>query len=119
MTDTKSKLLEQLSDALAPGMPERCGLIGARGGFYEIENIHEKPELGFHMEPSRFIDLVEKGAAATWHTHPGKDPNLSDEDMHGFAQWPQLKHYVVGIRDGEPTVVCFIVEDGIVMGAAE
>jgi proteasome lid subunit RPN8/RPN11 len=115
VTDTKSKLLERLSDALAPGLPERCGLVGARGGFHEVGNIHVDPVAGFHMEPSALIDAVEKGAVATWHTHPGKDPNLSDEDMAGFKQWPQLRHYIVGIRDGEPCVVCFMIEDGIVM----
>lgn len=115
MTDTKSKLLERLADALAPGLPERCGLIGARGGFIEIDNIHEQPEIGFHMEPVAFIEAIEKGAGATWHTHPGKDPNLSEEDMNGFRQWPNLIHYIVGIRDGEPCVACFGMENDILM----
>jgi proteasome lid subunit RPN8/RPN11 len=115
VTDIASKLLSNLSDALAPGAPERCGLIGPRGGFIEVDNLHETPELGFHMDPSAFLSAVKSGAVATWHTHPGKDPNLSEEDMRGFKQWPQLKHYVVGIRDGEPTVVAFEVRDNIVV----
>lgn len=115
MTDTKSKLLERLADALTPGLPERCGLIGPRGGVLEIKNIHEQPEAGFHMEPETFLAGIETGAVATWHTHPGKDPNLSEEDMNGFKQWPSLKHYIVGVRDGKPCVVCFAIVDGVVM----
>ena len=118
MSDTKSKLLEKLSDALTPGLPERCGLVGPRGGILEIENIHTDPVAGFHMEPKAFLTGIETGATATWHTHPGKDPNLSEEDMNGFRQWPMLKHYIVGVRDGEPCVVCFAVENGVMMKVA-
>lgn len=118
VTDIKSKLLERLSDALTPGLPERCGLIGARGGFIELKNIHAEPELGFHMDPGPFIEGVEKGAVATWHTHPGKDPNLSEEDKAGFSQWPTLLHYIVGVRDSEPFVQCFALEDDIIMKVA-
>lgn len=117
MIDIKSKLLSHLSEALVPGMSERCGLLGARGGFIEIDNIHDRPDIGFHMDPAAFLAAVEKGATATWHTHPGKDPNLSEEDMEGFKQWPSLRHYIVGIRDGEPFVACFAIVDGVVMKA--
>lgn len=115
MTDTKSKLLEQLANELTPGLPERCGLIGSNGEVQEIANIHGQPDRGFHMEPVAFLEGLEKGAVATWHTHPGGDPNLSEEDMRGFQQWPHLKHYIVGIRDGQPCVACFAIEGGIVM----
>lgn len=118
MSDIKSKLLDRLTNALTPGAPERCGLIGARGGFIEIENVHAQPEAGFHMEPGAFLAAIKKGARATWHTHPGKDPNLSEEDMAGFRQWPGLKHYIVGVRDGEPCVVCFEIKNDIVVKAA-
>lgn len=107
-----STLLAELSDALELGTPERCGILTADGHLVEIPNIHADPVKGFHMEPVAFLACLEAGAVATWHTHPGKDPNLSEEDMRGFLQWPMLTHHIVGIRDGEPTVHSFGVKHG-------
>lgn len=114
---TRSALLKLVADQLEHGMPELCGVIMPDGDFVEVPNIHAEPALGFHMEPRTFLGLLGLGAVATWHTHPGKDPNLSDEDLVGFQQWPNLEHHIVGIRDGVPTVHSFKVDDGIVVTA--
>jgi len=96
VTDTASKLLEKY---FPHGTAELCGVVTKRGAIVELENIHETPDLGFHIEPKAFLE----------------DPNLSEEDMAGFLQWPELKHYIVGIRDGAPAVQAFIVADGFVL----
>lgn len=100
---------------IASDKVERCGVVLKDGSWLEISNVHPEPEKGFHMDPTSFVAALEAGAVATWHTHPGKDPNLSEEDMIGFRQWPQLKHYIVGIRDGVQTVAAFEIKDGVVV----
>ena len=86
---------------------------------HTVNKWRKRPEVGFHMEPKAFLAGINSGATATWHTHPGKDPNLSEEDMAGFRQWPQLRHYIVGIRDGQPYVQCFAIENGILLKVPE
>lgn len=115
MVDIVSKLIAELSDALGPEDAERCGLVTADGELLEIKNIHSDPWRGFHMEPKALIEGVGAGAVATWHTHPAGDPNLSHEDLNGFRQWPQLVHFILGVRDGEPTVQSFQVVDDVVV----
>lgn len=117
MIDIASKLLTEVSaeHALVAGAAERCGLIGADGEVIEVANVHAEPESGFHMEPICFLAAVNEGAVATWHTHPGQDPNLSEEDMVGFLAWPSLEHHILGIRDGKPAVHSFAVKNGRVV----
>lgn len=88
----------------AEGTPERCGIIKKDGAVLELPNVHEEPTKGFRMGVN---DILEHfgDAEATWHTHPGMDPNLSEDDFAGFSNWPDLTHYIVGVRDGEPKVV--------------
>ncbi|WOF44373.1 Mov34/MPN/PAD-1 family protein [Sphingopyxis indica] len=94
---------------------ERCGFLLKDGTLVEVPNVHSEPEKGFDMDSAAMIEHLEKPLVATWHTHPGGDPNLSQEDYAGFLNWPHLKHYIVGTRDGEVTVECYIVEDGLVI----
>lgn len=120
MPDTiASKLLDFVElDELAPGRSELCGVILADGDVMQLTNIHPEPDKGFHIDPAAFLVQVEAGATGTWHTHPGHDPNLSEEDMTGFQSWPKLAHHIVGIRDGQPTVHSFkVLDDGVVVNA--
>lgn len=118
MPDIKSNLLDFVEESdLAYGAPELCGVVLADGDIMQLPNIHEKPVEGFHIEPKAFLEQIEAGAIATWHTHPGRDPNLSHEDFEGFHAWPSLTHHIVGIRDGEPTVHSFRFEDGVLVTA--
>jgi len=117
VTDTASNLLANFAEALEPGAAERCGVVMPDGEIVEIKNIHANPVEGFHMEPRAFLGYVENGAVATWHTHPGNDPNLSQEDYEGFHAWPNLVHHIVGIRDGEPAVHSFKFVDGVLVTA--
>lgn len=96
------------------GTPERCGILTKAGEVLELTNIHAQPLQGFRMDPSE-IAIHFSDAEATWHTHPGADPNLSEEDYAGFMQWPALGHVIVGVRDGEPLALRFEVEDGVLV----
>lgn len=103
------------ADALELRQPEICGVVRADGTVIFIANVHPNPVEGFVMEPKAFLEEVEAGAIATWHTHPASDPNLSQEDMAGFLAWPKLKHFIIGIRDGEPHAAEYKVENGVVI----
>jgi proteasome lid subunit RPN8/RPN11 len=82
----------------------------------EVENIDPNPETGYFMRTDTVIPLIENDmVAATWHTHPDSDPALSGEDYIGFLNWPDFRHYIIGIRDGKPAVVCHYIEDGLVL----
>lgn len=78
----------------------------------EVENICTKPEEGFLVaaaDVKKYLDT----AIATWHTHPGKDANLSANDYQTFVNFPHWNHYIVG-TDG---VRCYKVIEGRVIVA--
>lgn len=113
MPDIAPKLLKLLTEK---GTPERCGVITRRGRVVELTNVHPSPVEGFIIKPQEVLHWLGSGkAVATWHTHPGADPNLSDADYNGFLQWPGLDHWIAGVRDGEPFAVCFQIVDGLVV----
>lgn len=105
-----------ISNLTPEGTPERCGVITKNGKVVELVNIHENPIDGFSFSAQDSLDWLASGdAISTWHTHPGGDPNLSEQDYAGFLQWPDLTHWVVGLRDGEPLAVEYVIDDGLVV----
>lgn len=98
---------------LYEGPLERVGFILKNDEIVEVENICEDPTQGFDV---RGEDLIKYAgdAAATWHTHPDEDSNLSAGDWHSFRNWPELDHYIIG-KDG---VTKYVVEDGDVLVAS-
>jgi proteasome lid subunit RPN8/RPN11 len=94
------------------GTKERCGLILSRNRVVESENVADDPVAGFEVDPHDLVKYDGK-IVGTWHTHPGKPSAFSQADYFGFAQWPDLKHWIVG-TDG---VRCYAIEDGIVVNA--
>lgn len=119
MLDTACNLFPMLTDE---GTPERCGLILKTGRIVELKNVAENPVTGFRMNPTEVLNFLSKkraNPAATWHTHPGGDPNLSEKDMAGFLQWPDLDHYIIGVRNGVRTVTKFEVVDGVILNGGE
>jgi len=109
--DITSKLAACLQDG---DTLERCGFITARGRVVEVKNVAEDPTVGFRVAAADTLKWAEK-ARGTWHTHPDSDANLSEEDYAGFSQWPSLRHYIVGRRDGAVEVRCYVVRDGLVV----
>ncbi|SKB62193.1 Mov34/MPN/PAD-1 family protein [Sphingopyxis flava] len=95
---------------------ERCGFIFRDGSIVEIDNVHSEPERGFRMDPKQILEHVDNpDLVGTWHTHPGGDPNLSQEDYAGFLSWPHLEHHIVGELRGTPTVESFVIDNGLVL----
>ncbi len=107
MKDIKSKLKVNLKPE---DLSERCGIILTNGEILETPNTHSDPEKGFVI-PAEAMFAEIKNLDGTWHTHPGQDSNLSQEDYHGFSQWPDLHHFIIGV-DG---VREFTVQGGIVI----
>ena len=93
---------------------ERCGLILKDGTIVEIENVAAVPDKSYKMNPVEVIKHADN-IAATWHTHPDSDPNLSGADYTGFLGWPGLEHFIIGRRNGKVTVTKWIVENGLVL----
>jgi proteasome lid subunit RPN8/RPN11 len=107
VTDTVSILSNLLSEGEEL---ERCGFVLTDGEVVEVNNTHPEPEKGFVI-PAASFRKYEDRIVATWHTHPKANANLSQEDYKGFSQWPQLRHYIIGV-DG---VRAFEVTDGLVV----
>lgn len=91
--ETLKKVLKQF---YAPDGPERVGFIGKKNSIIEVKNVSQKPEDGFLVAPEDTIKCIEKGAWASWHTHPGQDSNLSGEDHKMFMNWPYMTHFIIG-----------------------
>lgn len=118
MLDIASKLFPMLTQE---GTPERCGFVLKTGRVVEVSNVAEDPVTGFRMKPEEVLTFLSKKRAvpvATWHTHPGASPNLSEMDYAGFLQWPEWQHYIVGVRDGKPSVARYDVLEGDVIVAS-
>lgn len=93
---------------------ERCGVVLKDGTIVEGANLHDEPEKGFRLDPMTLLENEDE-LAGTWHTHPDSDPNLSQEDYAGFLNWPNLSHFIIGLRAGEVVVKEYIVENGLVV----
>jgi len=95
---------------------ERCGLILKDGTVVDIPNVADDPKTSFEMDLAAAIEHLDADTvAATWHTHPESDPNLSGEDYSCFLSWPDLEHVIVGILDGKTVVRRYRVEQGLVI----
>lgn len=107
MSDIKSKLSKKLKKT---DEQERCGLILTGDKIIETKNTHDDPVKGFKIDVEALAEN-EDSLTGTWHTHPNDTANLSQEDYAGFLQWPDLRHYIIGV-DG---VRCFEVADGLIV----
>lgn len=96
----------ELSKLYSPDR-ERVGFVLVDGSIVEVENICEKPELGFDVKGEDIAQFMPV-ARGTWHTHPDATKNLSMKDFDTFMDWPDHQHWIVG-TDG---VRRYWVEDG-------
>jgi proteasome lid subunit RPN8/RPN11 len=93
---------------------ERCGLILKDGTIVEIDNVAEDRTNSYRMKAEDVVFFLPN-TVATWHTHPDTDPNLSGEDYAGFLAWPDLRHHIIGRRNGAVVTTTYEVEDGLVI----
>jgi proteasome lid subunit RPN8/RPN11 len=103
MQEIASKLLPEDTE-------EKCGLVLKDGTVLDVINHHSNPAIGFHICADDLF-AHEENLAGTWHTHPNDTANLSQQDYVGFRQWPEIRHYIVGI-DG---VRAYDVVDGLIV----
>jgi proteasome lid subunit RPN8/RPN11 len=108
--DISPSLLELYGDGTGA---ERCGLILTRGTIIEAPNIAADPEHSYEISPEIVLKYLPR-LKGTWHTHPGQDANLSEEDDTGFKNWPKLTHYIIG-SDGVRAYT--VNEAGLVVNA--
>jgi proteasome lid subunit RPN8/RPN11 len=94
--------------------PERVGVVLTDGEIMELSNKAEDPSNTFSIDPE-WLCQHQHHIAATWHTHPNAEANLSLADYTTFLAWPIFDHYIVG----SDATLRFYVEDGIVFIADE
>lgn len=75
---------------------ERGGYITSTGLIVECENINPNKEENFSLSCDDLEKLENDDVIATFHTHPGKSPNLSKDDYNSFLNWENLLHFIVG-----------------------
>lgn len=92
------------------GKNERVGFVLTSGEVVECTNISETPEESFLVSPDEAV-LYADDATSTWHTHPGRDNNLSMMDYEMFLSWNTLTHFIVGVNG----VKQYYVENGDVL----
>ena len=96
--------------ALASPDAEICGLIGGHENralsFYPVNNIADKPEYNFLMEPREQIAAMQamRGECETfwgiYHSHPltAADPSPADREL---AAYPGLYYFIISLQANE------------------
>jgi proteasome lid subunit RPN8/RPN11 len=103
---------------------ECCGMVAVRDGqavaVHEATNVAASP-LRFEvdgLEVHRAIEAIEEDGGelgAIYHSHTRSEPYPSQTDINFAAGWPGVEWLIVGLRrDGEPTVRCYRIDDGVV-----
>jgi proteasome lid subunit RPN8/RPN11 len=105
---------------------ECCGLVAVRDGVVtavdEAENIQASP-FRFEVDPMelhrRLTELEDRGdeLGAIYHSHTRSEPYPSQTDLTFAANWPGVEWIIVGLKDGEPVVRNYRIEDGRVTEA--
>jgi proteasome lid subunit RPN8/RPN11 len=105
---------------------ECCGLVAVRDGVVtgveEAQNVAASP---FRFEVDglelhhRLTEIEDRGdeLGAIYHSHTRSDPYPSQTDVNFAANWPGVEWLIVGLRDGEPVVRHYRIEDGRVTEA--
>ncbi len=102
---------------------ECCGIVAARDGeasaVHPTENVAHSP-YRFEVDGAtllRVLDELERGGeelAAVYHSHTRSAAYPSQTDVNFSGGWPGLEWLIVGLRDAEPEVRSFRIEDGVV-----
>ncbi len=116
------ELLEQIVEhARRDPREECCGIVASRDGVavavHELENIlHDKRR--FDVDGPTLMrlynELEDRGEdiGAIYHSHLMSDPEPSQTDLNFGANWPGVEWIIVGLKDAEPEVRSWLIEDG-------
>ena len=121
-------LLEQIVEHAVRDAPnECCGVVASRNGaataVHAAENLAASP---FRFEIDgltlmRLIDEIDDGGeelVAIYHSHTRSQPYPSQTDVNFAALWPGVEWLIVGVlKDGEPEVRSYLIEDGAIRDA--
>ena len=77
----------------------------------KLENISKNPNNDFELSEENLELLNSENVYGTFHTHPGRDANLSISDYLTFKNYPRLIHYIIG-KNG---IKCYKVQGGILI----
>lgn len=91
---------------------EACGFVLKSGEVIQVTNHAENKKTDFEIDEADLNEHADQ-IAATWHTHPATNCNLSVEDYACFVAFPDWLHY---IYDGH-RLACYTVnqETGYVL----
>lgn len=107
--------LEELAAKYSEDGGEKVGYIH-KGLVIDVFNISNDPENSFMVLGE---DILRWGlhpeTTASWHTHPGRNANLSVADYESFLNYPLLLHYIIGKNE----IRVYRVEDGTVIEQKE
>lgn len=104
-------LFQQLQSRYSEEGPERVGFIKGQE-IVEVYNISSDPSNTFIILGEDIINhALDPETKASWHTHPGRSPNLSVTDYESFLNFPDLLHCIVG----KDEIRVYRVEDGAVI----
>lgn len=101
--------IQELKTKLTDG-PERVGFVLKTGEVVEVQNICAHSDNGFEVSGADLVKYHDQ-VAATWHTHPSQNSNLSTNDWYGFRNYPEWLHLIIG-TDG---VSSYRVDQGRVL----
>lgn len=77
----------------------------------KLKNVAQDPYNSFEFSEEDLKLLEEDSVFGTFHTHPGKDANLSVSDYLAFKNYPRLSHYICGNNGTK----CYVVQGGILV----
>jgi len=115
-------LLEQIVEhARRDAHEECCGVVATRDGVavavHELENTaHDKRR--FEIDGLVLLRLTDEfedrgeELGAIYHSHLMSEPEPSQTDLNFGALWPGVEWIIVGLKDAEPKVQSWLIEDG-------
>lgn len=115
-------LLEQIVEhARRDTSEECCGVVASRDGVavavHEFENLaHDKRR--FEIDGLALLKLTDEledrgeELGAIYHSHLMSAPEPSQTDLNFGAHWPGVEWIIVGLKDPEPLVQSWLIEDG-------
>lgn len=115
-------LLEQIVEhARRDTSEECCGIVATRDGVavavHELENTaHDKRR--FEIDGLALLHLTDEledrgeTLGAIYHSHVMSEPVPSQTDLNFGALWPGVEWIIVGLKDAEPEVRSWLIEDG-------
>lgn len=117
-----SELLEQIVEHARRDLAEECcGIVASRDGVavavHELENVqHDRRR--FDVDGPTLMrlynELEDRGEdiGAIYHSHLMSDPEPSQTDLNFGANWPGVEWIIVGLKDAEPEIRSWLIEDG-------